>query len=58
MQVLLLSGFLDMMVDMNKHLTYNTVLLMNPKYGSHRKFHNIIGKPTHYQDYRVTQGMN
>jgi hypothetical protein len=46
------------MVDMNKHLTYNTVLLMNPKYGSHRKFHNIIGKPTHYQDYRGTQGMN
>jgi hypothetical protein len=30
----MLSGFLDMMVDMSKHLTYNTVLLMNPKYGS------------------------
>jgi hypothetical protein len=46
------------MMDMNKLLTYNTVLLMNPGYGLHRKFHNIIGRPTSYQDYRVTHGMN
>ena len=43
---------------MNKLLTYNTVLLMNPRYGLHRTFHNIIGRPTYYQDYRVTRGMN
>ena len=46
------------MVDMNKLLTYNTVLLMNPRYGSQRKFHNIISRLTHYQNYRVTLGMN
>ena len=46
------------MEDMNKLLTYNTVLLMNPRCGIHRKFHYIIGRPTFYQDYRVTHGMN
>jgi hypothetical protein len=57
-QVLWLSWYLDIMVDMNKLLTYNTVLLMNSRYGLHRTFHNIIGRPTYYQDYRVTHGMN
>jgi len=47
-----------MMVDMNKLLTYNPALLMNPRHGSHRKFQYIIETPTHFQDYKVTHGMN
>ena len=31
---------------------------MNPKHWLHRKFHNIIGRPTHYRDYRLAHGMN
>ena len=57
-QVLWLSGCLDITVDMNKTLAYNIALLMNPKHRLHRKFHNIIGRPTHYRDYRLAHGMN